>query len=100
MNAEARVAPGEEKVDALLRDELSLSKKSENLVPEEELGVMGVEVRDGTPRAVLEENPAGDDGMNMWIPLQRGPKGLDDGDHAGRASGCSTAASIISRTVS
>jgi hypothetical protein len=87
MNAEARVAPGEKKVDALGSDELSVTKKSENLVAEEELGVMGVDVRDGMPRAVLEENPSGHDGMNVRIPLQRGPKGLEDGDHSGPGLG-------------
>jgi hypothetical protein len=65
-----------------LGDELAVSKKSEDFVAEEELGVMGVHVRDGKPRAVLEENPSGNDGMNVRIPLQSGPKGLDDGDHA------------------
>jgi hypothetical protein len=37
MNAEARVPPREEKVDALGSDELSVSKKSEDFVAEEEL---------------------------------------------------------------
>jgi hypothetical protein len=43
---------------------------------------MGVDIGNGKPRAVLEENPAGNDGMDVRIPLQRGPKGLNDGDHA------------------
>jgi hypothetical protein len=81
VNSKTGVPPGEEKVDAVLGDEISVSKKPEDLVPEEELGVMGVEVRDGKPRAVLEENPAGDDGMDVRIPLQGRAKGLDDGDH-------------------
>jgi hypothetical protein len=57
VNAEARVPPRQEKVDALGSDEPSVSKKSEDFVAEEALGNMGVEVRDGKPRAVIEENP-------------------------------------------
>ena len=68
MNAKTRVPPGEEKVDALGSDELSVSKKSEDFVAEEELGVMGVDIGNGKPGAVLEENPAGNDGMDVRIP--------------------------------
>jgi hypothetical protein len=34
------------------------------------------------PRPVIEENSAGDDGMNVRVPLEGGTEGLDDGDHA------------------
>jgi hypothetical protein len=47
MNAETGVPPGEERLDALLSDERSVSKKSEDPVPEEVLGVVGVDVGDG-----------------------------------------------------
>lgn len=54
---------------------------------QDELGLMGIDVGDGMPRTVVEENPAGDDGVNVRIPLQRRPEGLDDGDHAGASVG-------------
>jgi hypothetical protein len=47
MNAETRVPPGEKKVDALRSDELAVSEKPEDLVAEEELGLVGVDVGDG-----------------------------------------------------
>jgi hypothetical protein len=70
VNAEARIPPREEKVDALGSDELAVSKQSEDFVPEEELGVVAVDEGDGMPRAVIEENPSGDHGVNAnLIPL-------------------------------
>jgi hypothetical protein len=39
----ARIPPGQEKVDAILGDEVSVSKKSEDLVPEEDLCLVGVD---------------------------------------------------------
>ncbi len=66
-----------------LGDERAVSEKSQDLVPEDELGLVGIDIRDGMPRAVIEEEPARDDGVNVRIPLQRRPEGLDDGDHAG-----------------
>ena len=47
MNAETRIPPGQEKVDAILGDEVSVSKKSEDLVPEEDLCLVGVDEGDG-----------------------------------------------------
>ncbi len=47
VNAKPRIPPGEEKVDALLGDESVVSKKSEDVVPEEELGLVGVDIGDG-----------------------------------------------------
>jgi hypothetical protein len=46
MNAETRIPPGEEKVDAVRGDEFAVSKNSEDFVPEEELGLLGVERRE------------------------------------------------------
>jgi len=53
-------APGQEKLDALMGDEVAVSKKCQNLVPEDELGLIGVDVRDGMPRLVREEDAASD----------------------------------------
>ena len=47
MNAETRIPPGQEKVDPIPGDEVSVSKKSEDLVPEEELCLVGVDEGDG-----------------------------------------------------
>ena len=44
---------------------------------------MGIDVGDEMPRTIIEENPAGDDGMDVGVPLQRGSEALDDSDHAG-----------------
>jgi hypothetical protein len=38
-----------------LRDELAVTKKAEHLVTEDELGLVGVDVGDGLPRAVSQE---------------------------------------------
>ena len=73
--------PREEQVDSLLGDEISISEPSQNLVPEDELGLMGIDKGDGLPGSVNEENAASDDGMR--VPVQRRPEGLDDDDHAG-----------------
>ena len=63
-------APGQEKLDALMGDEVAVSKKCQNLVPEDELGLIGVDVRDGMPRLVREEDAASDQGVNAnLIPL-------------------------------
>jgi len=59
VNAKPRIPPGQEQVDALLGDEVAVSEKSQNLVPEDELGLIGVDVGDGMPRAVREEDAAG-----------------------------------------
>ena len=49
----------------------------------EELGFVGVDIRNGLPGSVIQENPAGDDGMDVKIPSKRGSKGLYHGDHSG-----------------
>ena len=67
MNAEAGMAPGQEQVDALLGDELPVSEKAQHLVTEDALGPMGIDVGDGMPRTIIEENPAGDDGMDVGV---------------------------------
>lgn len=54
---------------------------------EDELGLVGVDVRHGMPRSVLQENAARDDGMEMRIELERTSEGLDDSDHAGASVG-------------
>ena len=56
MHAEAGMAPGQEQVDALLGDELPVSEKTQHLVTEDELGLMGIDVGNGRPRTVIEEN--------------------------------------------
>ena len=67
--------------------ELPVSEKAQHLVAEDELGPMGIDVGDGMPRTIIEENPAGDDGMDVGVPLQRGSEALDDSDHAGPSVG-------------
>ena len=56
-------------------------------MPEDELGLEGIDIGDGTPRAVIEEDTSSDDGLKVRVPLQRGAEGLDDGDHAGPGIG-------------
>jgi hypothetical protein len=70
MNAEARVPPAEEKGDALGSDEFTVSKKCEDLVAEEELGLVGVDEGNGKPGSVREEEAASDDGVDVRVPLQ------------------------------
>lgn len=47
VNAKTRIPPGQEKIDAVLGDEFAVSKKSDDVLPEEELGLVGVESGDG-----------------------------------------------------
>jgi hypothetical protein len=77
VNAETGIAPGQEKLDALLGKEVSVSEKSQDLVPEEEPSLVGVDEGNGLPRAVIEENPAGDHGVNANLTnsLDRTPEG-------------------------
>ena len=63
--------------------ELPVSEKAQHLVAEDELGRMGIDVGDGLPRAVTQEDTACDDGMDVGVPLERGSEALDDSDHAG-----------------
>jgi hypothetical protein len=82
-NAKTGISPGQEQVDSLLGDEVAVSKKFQDLVPEDELGLTGVHIRDRLPRPVVEENPESDDGMNVRVPLEGGTEGLNHGHHAG-----------------
>ncbi len=56
-------------------------------MPKDKLGFVGIDVRDRMPPSVGEEDPTGDDRMDMRIPFERGAEGLDDGDHAGPCVG-------------
>ena len=58
------------------------SEKPKHFVAEDELGLVGIDVRDGMPRTLVENKPAGDDGVNVRIPIERRSKGLDDSHHA------------------
>ena len=51
-------------------------------MPKEELCFVWVDIGDGVPLAVCEENPTCDDGVYMGIEFQRRPKRLNDGDHS------------------
>ena len=55
MNAETRIPPRQEQVDALLGDELAVSEECQNFVPKDEFGLMRIDVGDGLPRSVTEE---------------------------------------------
>jgi hypothetical protein len=68
MDGKTRVPPRKEKVDTFLRDELSVSEKAENLVPEEQLGLVCVDVGNGNPLPIGCEKPPGSDGVDMGIP--------------------------------
>jgi hypothetical protein len=59
MNAEARVAPGEKKVEALWSDELAVSKKPEDLVAEEQLRFVRVERREWVATSGPRGKPRG-----------------------------------------
>ncbi len=59
--------PRQEQVDAVFRNEVPVSLKSEKLVAKDKLGFVGIDVRDGMPLSVREENSTSDDGMNMGI---------------------------------
>ena len=48
----------------------------------DELGFVGVDIGDGMPLPVREEDPTSDDSMNVRIPFQRRSKRPDDGDHS------------------
>jgi len=61
----------QKQVDAVLRNEAPVSEKSEELVTEQELGLMGIDIGNGNPLAVGFENTSGDDGMDVRVPLQR-----------------------------
>ncbi|HXV63453.1 MAG TPA: hypothetical protein VEK15_22320 [Vicinamibacteria bacterium] len=100
VNVNTRIPPGQEQVDALLGDELTVSKKSQNLVPEEKLGLMRVHIGNRLPQSLVEENPASDEGMNVRVPLEGESKIWITATMPGRAVGSSMAVTIMSRTVS
>ena len=80
-NIETRMSPRKQQVDALFGDEVPVSKQSQNLMTKDQLGFVGVDIGDGEPLPVREENPAGNDGVDVGIPFQRRSKCLDDSDH-------------------
>ena len=55
--------PRKEQVDALFGNEVPVSEKSEKLMAKSKLGFVCIDVRDGMPLSVREEEPTGDDGM-------------------------------------
>ncbi len=69
MNFETRMAPRKQQVDALFGDEVPVSEQSQKLMTKGQLGFVGVDIRDGKPLPVREENPAGNDGVDVGIPL-------------------------------
>lgn len=82
-------------------DEVFVAEEPEHLLTEDEFGLMGIDVGDGMPRSVVEENPAGDDGVNVRIfHWSDDPKVWMTATMPGRALGSSMATAIISRTVS
>ena len=56
VNGEAGMSPREEQVDAVLGDKPPVPEQGENLVSEQELGLVLVDVRNGGPLA-------------LWCPL-------------------------------
>jgi hypothetical protein len=82
MNVETRMAPRKQQVDALFGDEVPVSEQSEELMTKGQLGFVGIDIGDGMPLPVREEDPTSDDSMNVRIPFQRRSKRLNDGDHS------------------
>ena len=62
------MSPRQKQVDALFGDEVPVSEQSQKLMTKDELGFVGIDIGDGMPLPVGEENPAGDDGMDVGIP--------------------------------
>ena len=81
MNAETRIPPRQEQVDALLGDELAVSEKSQNFVPKDELGLMGIDVGDGMSFVSAVPNSSGNHAMNVRVPIERRAECLTDGNH-------------------
>jgi len=69
MNVETRMAPRKQQVDALFGDEVPVSEQSEELMTKGQLGFVGIDIGDGMPLPVREEDPTSDDSMNVRIPL-------------------------------
>jgi tetratricopeptide (TPR) repeat protein len=53
-----------------LGDEVTVSKNSQDLLPEDKLGFVRVDIGDGMPRATGEKGAASDDRMNVRVPVQ------------------------------
>lgn len=68
VDGEAGMPPREKQVDAVLRNEPSVSEESEELVAEEELGSVLVDVRNGHPLAARRPHASGGDGVDVGIP--------------------------------
>ncbi len=62
------MSPRQKQVDALFGDEVPISEKSQKLVTKEALGFVGIDIGDGMPLPVREEDPTSDDSMNVRIP--------------------------------
>jgi hypothetical protein len=63
------VPPGKEEGGALLRNQPPVSEEGEHLVPEEELGSVFIDVRNGNPFAIGCLHASGDDGVDVRIPF-------------------------------
>jgi hypothetical protein len=68
VDAEAGMSPRHEQVDAFLGNEPSVSEQGEELVSEEELGLVFVDVRNREPLAVGSPDTSGGDGVDVGIP--------------------------------
>lgn len=66
VDAEAGVSPREQKVDAFLGEELAVPKQAEQLVSEEELGLVGVDVGNGMPLLMAIPDSSGDRDSTSW----------------------------------
>ena len=69
MNVETRMAPRKQQVDALFGDEVEVSEQCEDLMTKDELCFVGVDIGDGMPLPVGEENPTCDDSMDVRVPF-------------------------------
>ena len=67
MDVETRMAPRKQQVDALFGDEVKVSEQSEELMTKGQLGFVGIDIGDGMPLPVREEDPTSDDSMNVRI---------------------------------
>ena len=52
-------------------DEDFVAKPSQHFVTEDKLGLMGIDVGNGLPRTVIEENAASDDGVDVRVHLNK-----------------------------
>ena len=57
-------------------------KKSKDLLPKQKFRGVGVDVGNRNPLSVGTKDASGDDGVQMWIPLQVVGECLYRGDHA------------------